>query len=103
MSPVKYLLLNELGLLAFLSIALDEIGKEEKFQYDEDDEEFDEDDKPQRLPYRHMFEAIIIQVEKPVKKTCLFHACALRFRCPIDKQQIVFANIGKKTFGWSFF
>ena len=51
----------------------EEVGEEEQFQNDEDDEELDENDSPQGTSQLHVPETIIVEVECPMPKAILLH------------------------------
>jgi hypothetical protein len=51
----------------------EEIGEEEDFQHHKNDEEFDQNNGPKRLPQRHATEAIVIEMERTVPETLLGH------------------------------
>ena len=68
---------HKLCLLAFLSMLLDEVGKEEKLQNEENHKEFDEDNRPQGTPQPHVAEAVIVEVENLVKETLFLHVIGL--------------------------
>ena len=52
--------------LVVTSVGLEEVGEEEQFQNDEDDEELDENDSPQGTSQLHVPETIIVEVEDSV-------------------------------------
>ena len=56
---------------------LDEIGEEKEFEHQEDNEKFDDDDRPQCFPQRHIAEAVHIKVINPIEKTSLSHGCEM--------------------------
>ena len=51
------------SLVSVLGIRIDKIRKEEKFEHQEDDGKFDEDDGPERLAQGHRPETIVIEME----------------------------------------
>ena len=68
-----YYFRSHVGGLVAVGVGLEEIGEEEQFQNDEYDEQFDEDNRPQRLTQAHGAEPLIIQVERTTQKTVLVH------------------------------
>ena len=70
---VNHLRGNEVWLFALLGVFLEEVGKEEQLQHDEDDEQLDEDDGPQRAPQLHGTESVVVKVIDLVQKTAFFH------------------------------
>lgn len=64
----------EISFLSLLSFLPDEVRKEERLQNGEHDEEFYQDDNPQRLAYGHVLETIIVQIKRPVNKAVLIHS-----------------------------
>ena len=51
----------------------DEVGEEEQFQYNKDDEQLDENHCPERFSYRHISEPVVIQVPDILPKSLFFH------------------------------
>ena len=64
---------HKLRLPTLVGMLLDEVGKEKNLQDDEDDEEFDEDNRPERTTQPHVAEAVVVQVINLVKKALFFH------------------------------
>jgi len=59
--------------LVALGVLLEEIGKEEYLEDGEHDEQFDEDDGPQRLAEAHVPEPVVIQVKGTIEKSVFVH------------------------------
>jgi hypothetical protein len=51
----------------------EEVGKEEHFEHNEDDEELDEDDEPQGFAQSHVLESIVVEVPCPAPEA--FSSC----------------------------
>jgi hypothetical protein len=53
---------------------LDEVGKKEEFEDDEDNKQLDKDNGPQRAPQRHRAETIDVQVVHAIKEAFPIHS-----------------------------
>ena len=68
MGSFHHLLPHEVGLMPLFCSRLDEIGKEEQLDDDEDDEKFDGYHRPKCFSYGHVFEPLVIEVENSIEK-----------------------------------
>ena len=64
---------NILRFASFGRIGFQEIREKEEFQHHENDEEFDEDDRPERLAQSHVAETIVVKIENPIQETVFLH------------------------------
>jgi len=62
-APVDEFCGYEVGFSTLLGMLADEVREEEKLEDGKDDDQFDDDDCPKRLPQCHVAEAVIVQVE----------------------------------------
>ena len=61
------------------SMLLEEVGEEENLENDKDNEQFNQDNRPQRLAEVHIPETVVIEVEDPVKESLLVHRRSINF------------------------
>ena len=59
------------------SVLLEEVREEKILKDSEHDEEFDEDDGPQRFAETHVTKSVVIKVECPVPKTVFVHRSSI--------------------------
>lgn len=97
---LEHLPAHELRLISFFGMLLDEVGEEEALEHHEDDEDFDEDDRPQRLPQSHVSEALVIQVESPKEKARPSHRqveqCFRYYICKIRENILMLSRLCPK-------
>ena len=73
---------HKAGFIA-IGMLLEEVGEEENLENDKDNEQFNQDNRPQRLAEVHIPETVVIEVEDPVKESLLVHR-----RCQNDVANI---------------
>ena len=61
--------------MSFLGMSAEEVGEEEDLEDGKHDEEFDEDDGPERAAERHVAEAVVVEVPDTIEKAVLVHTC----------------------------
>lgn len=84
---------HKTGFIA-IGMLLEEVGEEENLENDKDNEQFNQDNRPQRLAEVHIPETVVIEVEDPVKESLLVHR-----RCQNDVAKIRYFFITSKRFG----
>ena len=72
-------LCHKLSFLTFGSMLLEEVGKEEKLEDDEYDEELHANDDPQRTSEGHRAETVVVKAEDLLHKTACFHPLSRRW------------------------
>ena len=72
--PFRKFVSHKVSLSALFGVGTEEVWEEENLQNDEDDEYFNDDNQPQRLPQRHAAETIVVQTEGTVKETVVGHS-----------------------------
>ena len=73
LGSVNDLVGHETSLVTIAGMLLQEVGKEEQLEDDEDDEQLDEDDGPERAPQLHVPESVGIKVKDPVEEMMPVH------------------------------
>lgn len=63
---------HKAGFIA-IGMLLEEVGEEENLENDKDNEQFNQDNRPQRLAQAHMPEAVVIKVKGPIEKPVFVH------------------------------
>ena len=69
---------HKAGFIA-IGMLLEEVGEEENLENDKDNEQFNQDNRPQRLAEVHIPETVVIEVEDPVKESLLVHRRSINF------------------------
>ena len=65
--------------LVAIGVLLEEVGEKEYLENDKDNEQFNQDNRPQRLAEVHIPKTVVIEVEDPVKESLFVHRRSINF------------------------